>query len=135
MEPVVESELDFKTKASLLARTSEISGIIEKRQDTKNGSSLELEVALLNQPEYQTAGNIALWPVNDPEIVDEIIKYFKLDENTILDINLLDKNKKNKFNFVAPVTVRELLDTYLDLQFRITKGLLKKLSKFKSLSP
>lgn len=31
-----------------------------------------------NQPEYQTAGNIALWPQNDPKIIEEVIDYFKL---------------------------------------------------------
>lgn len=53
----------------------------------------------------------------------------------VVDIDILDSNKKNKFNFVAPVRIRQLLEEYLDLQFRITKGLLKKLSKFKSKSP
>ena len=53
----------------------------------------------------------------------------------MLEFDVIDANKKNKFNFVAPVTIRDLLNNYLDVQFRITKGLLKKLSKFESKSP
>lgn len=82
------------------------------------------------QPEYQTAGNIALWPQNDPNIIKEILDYFLLNPEHLIDIEIINESKKIKLNFVRPLTVRKLLENYLDLQFRITKGLLKKLSKF-----
>ena len=87
------------------------------------------------QPEYQTAGNIALWPQNDPTIVNEVMEYFSLNPEDLIDIKIINESKKIKLNFVRPLTVRKLLEEYLDLQFRITKGLLKKLSKFESNSP
>ena len=68
-----------------------------------------MEVILPGQPEYQTAGNIALWPKNDPKIIEEIVSYFKLNPETFVDIDILDKNKKNKFNFVAPLKIKNIL--------------------------
>lgn len=81
-------------------------------------------------PEYETASNIALWPINDPTIVDEVIKFFKLNPNKVVDVQVLDKNKITKFNFVAPLTIKKLLEEYVDLQFKVTKSMLKKLAKF-----
>lgn len=43
---IEEGELDFKTKASIHGKISAIKDIVQKRQDTKNGSSLELQVML-----------------------------------------------------------------------------------------
>lgn len=37
---MAKDEMDFKTKARFLGKKSGIAGIVEKRQDTKNGSSL-----------------------------------------------------------------------------------------------
>lgn len=53
----------------------------------------------------------------------------------MIDVEVLNESKKIKLNFVRPLTFRKLLEEYLDLQFRITKGLMKKLSKFPSDSP
>lgn len=53
----------------------------------------------------------------------------------MIDIELINESKKIKLNFIRPLTIQRLLEDYLDLQFRITKGLLKKMSKFQSDSP
>ena len=47
-----------------------IENIVEKRQNKEQGSSLELILHLKGQPEYDTAGNVAVWPANDPAIVN-----------------------------------------------------------------
>ena len=107
---VNEDELDFKTKAGLKGEQSKIMNIIERRQDKVNGSTLELEVCLENQPEYQTAGNLALWPKSDPKFVEEVAEYFNLNMDTIIDIDIINHNKKIKLNFVRPLSVRKLLE-------------------------
>jgi sulfite reductase alpha subunit-like flavoprotein len=62
--------------------------------------------------------------------VNEVLKFFKLNPDKVIDVQVLNKNKMTKFNFVTPVTIRKLLEEYIDLQFRVTKSMLKKLSKF-----
>lgn len=57
------------------------------------------------QPEYQTAGNIALWPANDPTIIQEILDYFSLSPDTYLELEIIDEKKRNKFNFISPVSI------------------------------
>ena len=104
--------------------------MMEIRQDKLNGSTLEIEVCLQNQPEYQTAGNLALWPQSDPKLVQEVAQYFNLSLDDVIDIEIINQNKKIKLNFIRPLTIKQLLEEYIDIQFRITKGLLKKMSKF-----
>lgn len=38
------------------------------------------------QPEYQTAGNIALWPTNDPTIIHDAAEYFHLNLDQVVDV-------------------------------------------------
>lgn len=71
-----------------------------------------------------------MWPTNDPKIIEEVLEYFKLKPETIVDVQVINRDTKNKFNFITPATVKELLEVYVDLQFRITKSILKKLGKF-----
>jgi len=47
-------------------------------------------------------------------------------------VQVINRETKNKFNFVTPATIQEILEIYVDLQFRVTKGILKKLAKFES---
>ena len=82
-------------------------------------------------PEYDTAGNIALFPEADPQIIDKVAKYFDLNLDTIVTIEPIDDHKLN-LGFVQPLSLRKLLNNHIDLQHKITKGILKKLSKFPS---
>lgn len=85
--------------------------------------------------EYQTAGNIALYSKNDPSIVEEVIKYFKIPSER-LDVKVapekLNPEKKIKLNFNPNSSIRNILEKSIDLQGKLTKSVLKKLGKFNS---
>lgn len=107
------------------------------RQNTNDGSTLELEIELEGQPEYQTAGNIALYSKNDPAIVRDIVEYFQIKEADLdrsIALELINEDKKIKLNFV-PNTLRTLLEESIDIQGKLTKSILKKLSKLPSANP
>ena len=106
-----EEDLDFKTKISLKAEEAKINHIKQLRQNENDGSTLELEVELKQQPFYSTAGNIALYSKNDPKIVNEVLDYFGFQEGALdrqLGMSKVDEKKKVKLNFV-PNTLRTLL--------------------------
>jgi NADPH-ferrihemoprotein reductase len=135
--PWHQDDLDFKTKASLKAELAEVRSVRQLRQDEKDGSTLELEVELPGQPEYQTAGNVALYSKNDPAIVQEVVEYFHLPQNALegkLGLVKLKEDKKIKLNFV-PSTIKGLLEESVDLQGKLSKSVLKKLAKFPSINP
>lgn len=132
-----EEDLDFKTKASLKADAASLQKCRELRQNTLDGSTLELEVELLQRTEYQTAGNIAIYAKNDPILVTQVQKLFKLSEvdmNSPLGLTKINPDKKLKLNFV-PKTIRSILEESIDLQGKLSKSLLKKLSKLESSNP
>jgi cytochrome P450 / NADPH-cytochrome P450 reductase len=136
-EKTSEELLDFKTKASLNAETSDVVSIKDLRQNKHDGSTLELKIELKGHPEYQTAGNIALYSKNDPKIVQEIIEYFGLKEADLdrkITLVEIHPDKKIKLNFV-PNTLRTLLEESIDIQGKLTKSVLKKLSKCESSNP
>jgi sulfite reductase alpha subunit-like flavoprotein len=107
------------------------------RQNDNDGSTLELEVELPNQPVYQTAGNVALYSRNDPILVSQAQTLFNIAEEDMdrpLGLTKVNPDKKLKLNFV-PKTVRSLLEESIDLQGKLSKSLLKKLSKLESSNP
>ena len=103
--------------------------IQETRQNTKDGSSLELVIRMPDNEPYPTASNLALWPEADPALVQKVAKHFGLDLDQVLTLEQLNE-KKLSLGFVFPLTVRKLLEKHIDLQHRITKGVMKKLAKF-----
>ena len=82
-------------------------------------------------PEYDTAGNIALFPEADPKYIEKVSQYFNLNLDTIVTIEPIDDHKLS-LGFIQPLTIRKLLTNHIDLQHKITKGILKKLAKFPS---
>ncbi len=80
---------------------------------------------------YQTAGNLALWPESDPLLVKQVTDYFGVKLDWTVTIQPLN-DKKLSLGFVYPLTVRKLLEKHIDLQHKITKGMMKKLGKFPS---
>jgi sulfite reductase alpha subunit-like flavoprotein len=114
-----------------------VRGERQLRQDEKDGSTLELEVELPGQPDYATAGNIALYSKNDPAIVREVLEYFQIPQEALgqkVGLVKVKEDKKIKLNFV-PSTVAVLLEDSVDLQGKLTKSVLKKLAKFPSSNP
>lgn len=107
------------------------------RQDEKDGSTLELAVELPGEPEYATAGNIALYPKNDPAIIREVLEYFGIEAASVnqkLGLIKMKEDKKIKLNFV-PSTIQTILEDSIDLQGKLSKSVLKKLAKFPSSNP
>ena len=75
-----------------------------------------------------------MYPHNDPHFVKRVVERFKLDIGKLYDIKY-EGEKKPKLNFVPPVKLGTLVETYIDLQHPITKSLLKNLAKLPSDNP
>lgn len=63
-----------------------ITTVKEVRQNTNDGSSVHIDVHLQENSTYHTAGNLGVYPHNDPKYVSRVIERFKLDVDKIYDI-------------------------------------------------
>lgn len=63
-----------------------INTVRQVRQNTKDGSSVHIDVHLKEGSHYETAGNLGVYPHNDPNYVNRVIQRFKLDVNQLYDI-------------------------------------------------
>jgi sulfite reductase alpha subunit-like flavoprotein len=125
-------DLEFLTRGHLLSQPAEIRNSHEVRQNNLDGSSLLLEIEPLINKTYKTAGNLAVYPENDPEMVEKVARHFNLDMNALYEVEF---DKKCKLPFCTPISMRTLLTSCIDLQRPVTKSLLKNLGKLPSRDP
>lgn len=81
-----EYDLEFLTRGYLRSQPALIRSINEVRQNNSDGSSILIEIEPLKDQKYKTAGNLAVYPENDPEIVEKVAKHFNLDMDAIFDV-------------------------------------------------
>jgi hypothetical protein len=79
-------DLEFLTRGYLLSQPAQIRNSYEVRQNNKDGSSLLLEIEPQAIKTYKTAGNLAIYPENDPEIVEKVGKHFNLDMDALYEV-------------------------------------------------
>lgn len=85
-------EYDYQTKKFLEAKQAPVSLIKETRQNNNDGSTLHIELDLTNTSvKYLTAQNLAIFPENTKETVEELAKLLNLNLDQVC-IFLIFKN-------------------------------------------
>jgi len=79
---------------------------------------LHIEIDIKDTPiKYLTAQNLAIFPQNTQEKVEQLSEMLNLDLNQIVKIEPNSKlRKKLKFPFPSPVSVRTILTNFCDFQ-------------------
>lgn len=127
-----EYDLEFLTRGYLQSQPAIVRNMTEVRQNNEDGSSLLLEIEPIGDKQYKTAGNLAVYPHNDPKLVEDVAKHFNLDLDAAYDVEF---DKKCKLPFCTPLSMRTLLTSCIDLQHPVSKSLLRNLGKLPSRDP
>ena len=109
-----------------------IESMRELKQTRKYGSCLEVIYDLEGTDlEYHTAANLAVFPENNQEDVDRIIKRFELEkEKEFIFKNAEGDNEKRKHPFPTPCTVGEALTKYCELRGPVDRKIFHDLSQY-----
>lgn len=114
-----ELEFEFQTKKLLDSVEASVTLIKETRQNLNDGSTLHLEIDTTGTNiKYLTAQNLAIFPQNTQEKVEELAKILDYDLSQIIKIEMnADKiNNKIKFPFPSPISIRTILTNFCDFQ-------------------
>ena len=108
-------EFDFQTKVFFESNVAKLLKIEEIRQNTKDGSTLHLEIETDMKMQYRTAQNLAVIPENNDDNVLEIGEYLglTLDQTVVMEGTV---GKRGKAMFPTPITVRTILKNFCDFQ-------------------
>ena len=113
-------EFDYQTKKLLDSTYAGVALIKEVRQNLNDGSTLHIVIDIKNTPiKYITAQNLAIFPQNTSEIVEELAKMLDLRLDSVITIENIVENKpgkKIKYPFPSPISVRTILTNFCDFQ-------------------
>ncbi|RZC35104.1 NADPH--cytochrome P450 reductase, partial [Asbolus verrucosus] len=79
---------------------------------------------------YDAGDHLAVYPINDSELVEKIGKYTNTDLNTIFTLINTDEESSKKHPFPCPTTYRTALTHYLDITMNPRTHVLKELSEY-----
>ena len=134
-ETSIDSALyDRSLSKMFLALNAPIESISELRESTVNGSTLKITLDLTNSGiTYNAGDNIMIYPKNSMTSVEAVAKQMQYDLNDRIKYKFTsDKAKTSKLNLPLPndITIKEALETYLDLSCQMNKDSLNKIKKF-----
>lgn len=117
LKPNIE-DFDYSLKNYLSGKMCNIKNIMEMRKSNNNGSTLKITYDL-NELNYETGDNIGIYPTNNEESVDFILKRLKLDPESVIRVFKKKIKLSKKISIPDSLTIRELLTNYLDLSYKI----------------
>jgi len=126
--PLKLEDYEIHTGYVLSAHKAEVVEMRDLRQkNTETGRTIHIEMNLPEGVTYETASNLILYPENCEENVDLVLKnVLELNGDEKFSLRLNKRFSGNiKKPFPSPITVREYLTRWIDLQGVLKKTTLK----------
>ena len=79
---------------------------------------------------YEAGDHVAVYPSNDPEIVNRIGELLNVDLDSVFSLVNIEEDATKKHPFPCPTTFRTALTYYLDICQLPTTQLLKELAQY-----
>jgi sulfite reductase alpha subunit-like flavoprotein len=131
------SEMDLCAGQVVKAREAWVKSVTDMRTVNERNSSgqvlgrcLEVEMELPEGMTYETAGNLGIFPENDPESVDIMLSSLSLYGNEVFRLRRTDTPGSAKLPCPNPISVRDFLGRFIDLHGKLKPSVIKKLAKF-----
>ncbi|XP_015928394.1 NADPH--cytochrome P450 reductase [Parasteatoda tepidariorum] len=109
-----------------------LSTLIENRElYTGDRSCMHIELDITGSKiRYEAGDHVAVYPTNNPELVEKIGKLLNVDLDTVFSLNNLDEDSTKKHPFPCPTTYRTALLHYVDITSVPRTHVLKEISEY-----
>ncbi|KFM58328.1 NADPH--cytochrome P450 reductase, partial [Stegodyphus mimosarum] len=109
-----------------------LSNILVNRELYKGDRScmhIELDISSA-KIRYDAGDHVAVYPTNNPELVEKIGKLLNVDLDTVFSLNNLDEDSTKKHPFPCPTTYRTALLHYVDITSIPRTHVLKEIAEY-----
>lgn len=109
-----------------------LSSIIVNRELYKGERScMHIEIDITGaKMRYDAGDHVAVYPTNNPALVEKIGKLLSVDLDTVFSLNNLDEDSSKKHPFPCPTTYRTALMHYVDINSVPRTHVLKEISEY-----
>jgi NADPH-ferrihemoprotein reductase len=109
-----------------------ITTVRELRSSQDDGSTVHIEIDISQATglSYETADNLGVLPVNDPQIVESVAQSLGYDLDAIFSLKAAPDHEWHGAPFPMPITIRECLTRYCDLTSAPRRSDLKHLTAY-----
>ena len=125
---------DHSLNKMFLTSLAPIESISELRKQTVNGSTLKVTFDLTHTGiSYNVGDNIAIYPKNSMSSVVAFASQMQYELSDKIKYKFIsDSAKNNKLNLPLPndITIKDALESYIDLSCQINKDAITKIKKF-----
>ncbi|KAG7471119.1 hypothetical protein MATL_G00121040 [Megalops atlanticus] len=126
----------FETQKSPFdAKNPFLAPVTANRKLNKGGSRhlmhLELDITG-SKIRYESGDHVAVYPINDAAIVNQIGQVLGVDLDTVISLNNLDEESNKKHPFPCPTSYRTALTHYLDITNPPRTNVLYELAQYAS---
>jgi NADPH-ferrihemoprotein reductase len=107
--------------------------VLVNRELHKGGdrSCMHIELDITDSKiRYETGDHVAIYPINDAEIVERLGKRLEVDLDTVFVLTNLDEDASKKHPFPCPCTYRTALTHYIDISMPPRTHVLGELSEY-----
>ncbi|XP_050408551.1 NADPH--cytochrome P450 reductase [Patella vulgata] len=115
------------------AKNPFLAPIIANRELHKGGdrSCMHIELDISGSKiRYESGDHVAVYPMNDPDIVERIGKRLETDLDTVITLTNVDEEASKKHPFPNPTSYRTALTHYLDIQSPPRTHILRELAEY-----
>ncbi|RXN06123.1 NADPH--cytochrome P450 reductase-like protein [Labeo rohita] len=127
VEATGEESRPFDSKNPFLAPVT-VNRKLNKAGD-RHLMHLELDITG-SKIRYESGDHVAVYPINDSNIVNRIGDLLKVDLDTVISLNNLDEESNKKHPFPCPTTYRTALTHYLDVTSSPRTNVLYELAQY-----
>ncbi|PFX23368.1 NADPH--cytochrome P450 reductase [Stylophora pistillata] len=79
---------------------------------------------------YDAGDHVAVYPMNDPELVEKLGSLLNVDLDTVISLNNTDEDSPKKHPFPCPTTYRTALLHYVDIASVVKTHVLRELAEY-----
>lgn len=115
------------------AKNPYMADLVVNREIHKGGerSCMHIEIDISNSGiRYEAGDHVAVYPTNDPELVDTIGKLLCTDLDEVISLNNVDEDAAKKHPFPCPCSYRTALLHYIDITSTVKHHVLTELIQY-----